>query len=87
MATPPPLSPPRLGDPINKELAYVKRTSALTQAALWNSVLADDPIFGPSCGLVVGVSPIRDDDRRYELVWVQPSLEDGGPGDRGGRRR
>lgn len=41
MATPPPLSPPRLGDPINRELAYVKRASADRQDEMWNSVLAD----------------------------------------------
>ncbi|MCA2301868.1 hypothetical protein JF737_24995, partial [Mycobacterium avium] len=35
-----------------------------------NIVLADDPALGPSCGLVVGVAPIRDQDGYYPLVWV-----------------
>ena len=66
----PPLNPPRVGDPINVECAYVKRASSLHQAAQWNYALADDPIFGPDSGLVVGVAPERDADGRYPLVWV-----------------
>jgi hypothetical protein len=68
--TPPPLNPPRLGNQINAETSYVKRSSATTQAARWNSALAGDPVFGPTCGLVVGVSPVKDHDGRYPLVWV-----------------
>jgi hypothetical protein len=43
MATPPPLNPPRLGDPISKECSYVKRASAEKQAGYWNLALANDP--------------------------------------------
>lgn len=70
MATPPSLNPPRLGDPITKECSYVKRTSAEKQAGYWNVVLADDPAFGPTSGLLVGVAPMKDCDSRYQLVWV-----------------
>jgi hypothetical protein len=73
MAIPPPLNPPRLGDPIAPGFGYVKRSSAERQAAYWNVVLADDPAFGPSSGLVVGVSPIKDQDGRYPLVWAAES--------------
>ncbi|NKZ10767.1 hypothetical protein HGA11_07225 [Mycolicibacterium septicum DSM 44393] len=67
----PPVNPPRLGDPLDSEqFSYVKRASADHQAAMWNQVLANDPILGPTTGLVVGVAPIRDRDGRYPLVWV-----------------
>lgn len=65
----PSLNPPRLGDPIDSESSYVRRESAERQAGYWNEELANDPVMGPKCGLVVGVSPIRVD-RRYRLVWV-----------------
>ena len=70
MATPPCLNPPRLGDPITKECAYVKRSSAEKRAGFWNLVLVDDPVFGPTLGLIVDVAPIKDDDGRHQLVWV-----------------
>lgn len=70
MSTAPPLNTPRLGDPINAECSYVKHASSLAQAAHWNALLVDDPVFGPACGLVVGVAPARDSDGRYPLVWV-----------------
>ena len=73
MGTPPPLSLPRLAEPINGyELSYVKRSSALKQAQFWNIALADDPVFGPTSGLVVGVAPLRDSEKRYPLIWVHP---------------
>ena len=73
MAYAPSLNPPRLGDPIssNGELAYVKRSSAERQAALWNQVLAGDPVFGPGSGVAVGVAPVKNGERRWPLVWVQ----------------
>ena len=74
MAIPPPLNPPRLGDPINKEFSYVKRASAEKQAAYWNTVLAKDTAFGPMSGLVVGVAPIKDEDGCYQLVWIAPTV-------------
>ena len=66
------LTEPRLGDPIGAAgmFAYVKRASSELQARKWNEVLANDPIHGPSSGVVVGVSPIKDVDGRYPLVWV-----------------
>lgn len=67
--TGPALTPPRLGDPIDHDSAYVTRASAETQAAHWNALLADDDMFGPASGLVVGVSPVKIN-RRYRLVWV-----------------
>ncbi|MEM6107466.1 hypothetical protein AAHS21_14665 [Mycobacterium sp. 050272] len=70
MAVSPPLNPPRLGDPVGGGFGYVKRASAERQAGYFNIVLADDPALGPSCGLVVGVSPIKDQDGYYPLVWV-----------------
>lgn len=70
MATPPPLNPPRLGDPVGAGYGYIKRASAERQAGYLNIVLVDDPALGPSCGLVVGVSPIKDQDGYYPLVWV-----------------
>ncbi|HWV47380.1 MAG TPA: hypothetical protein VN039_15385 [Nitrospira sp.] len=70
MSTAPALNPPRLGDPINDEDSYVKRGGAVTQAAHWNAVLADDDVFGHGCGLLVGVSPVRDRAGRYPLVWA-----------------
>jgi hypothetical protein len=70
MSTAPSLNPPLLGSPIDAESSYVKRASAFTQAAHWNAVLANDPVFGPTCGLVVGVAPIKDRDGRYALVWA-----------------
>lgn len=71
MTASPELNLPRLGASVDAraQLAYVKRASATHQAALWNEILADDPIFGPSSGLVVGVGPRMDD--RYPLVWVR----------------
>lgn len=53
---PPALTAPRLGDPIARDgdCAYVKRASADNQARTWNTVLASDPVFGPSSGLCVG---------------------------------
>ncbi|KAA0078798.1 hypothetical protein CIW52_29935 [Mycolicibacterium sp. P9-64] len=73
MAYTPSLNPPRLGDPISSdgELAYVKRSSAQRQAAIWNEVLAGDPVFGRGSGVAVGVAPMKNDDRRWPLVWVQ----------------
>ena len=69
----PPVNSPRLGDPLDAyEYSYVKRSSAVHQAEMWNQVLADDPILGPASGLVVGVAPIRDYAGRYPLVWVRP---------------
>jgi hypothetical protein len=70
VATSPPLNPPRLGDPIGDGFGYVKRASAEKQAGYLNVVLADDPALGPSSGFVVGVSPIKDQDGYYPLVWV-----------------
>lgn len=70
MATPPPLNPPRLGGPIGPALGYRKRASAEKQAGFWNLLLAEDPALGPSSGLIVGVSPIKDRDGYYELVWI-----------------
>lgn len=70
MATPPPLNPSRLGDPIGAHASYVKRTSAEKQAEHWNRAIANDPTLGPSSGLVVGVAPLKDDEGRYPLVWV-----------------
>ncbi len=67
-----PLNPPRAGDPINNECSYRAKASSLRQAAHWNAQLADDPIFGPACGLIVGVAPARDAAGRYPLIWVQP---------------
>jgi hypothetical protein len=71
VATAPSLNPPRLGDPIDRESSYVKRASAVTQASHWNAVLSDDLVFGPSCGLSVGVAPVKDRDGRYALVWEE----------------
>lgn len=67
----PPLNPPELGVPLGPELGYKKRSSSSRQAETWNEILADDPVFGPSSGYVVGVSPIKDRDGYYELVWVE----------------
>jgi hypothetical protein len=77
---PPPVSFPRLGDPLNGDaLAYVKRISAERQAKAWNDILLDDPVIGPACGLVVGAAPIRNAEGRYPLVWVYaPSTTSGG---------
>jgi hypothetical protein len=69
VGVPPSLNPPRLGDPICDETAYVKRASSENQARAWNEVLADDPVFGPASGLRVGVSPMKVRGR-YPLVWV-----------------
>jgi hypothetical protein len=74
MATPPPLSPPRWGEPINEDTAYVKRQSAERQADYWNIAIAGDPLLGPDSGFRVGVGHRRDG--RYPLVWVP--LEDAG---------
>lgn len=65
MATAPPLNQPRLGDPIAQpnsilEAAYVKRSSAEKQAGFW---------------LVVGVTPVKDGNNLYPLVWVEPPGE------------
>jgi hypothetical protein len=68
----PPLTPPRAGDPINNACSYVKQASSLRQAATWNAQLADDPIFGPACGLIVGVAPVRDAAGCWPLIWVRP---------------
>lgn len=57
-------------------MAYVKRISAERSVAYWNRVLAYDPVFGPSSGMIVGVAPVWDADenrRRYQLVWVPAS--------------
>lgn len=70
MPAAPPVAPPRLGDPLSVELAYRARSSANTQADRWNLVLHDDPLFGPSTGLKVGVAPTKNDAGDYELVWV-----------------
>jgi hypothetical protein len=58
MATPPPLNPPRLGDPIGTHAAYVKRSSTERQANYWNMAIADDPAFGPNSSLAV--APMKD---------------------------
>lgn len=72
MPIPPPVNPPRLANPLNPDqFHYVKRASADHQAAMWNLVLADDPILGPTTGMVVGVAPIRDRDGLWPLVWVR----------------
>ncbi|MCW2843176.1 MAG: hypothetical protein JWN22_1092 [Nocardioides sp.] len=68
MATPPPLSPPRWGEPITEDAAYVKRPTAERQADHWTAALADDPLLGPDSGFRVGVGPRHDG--RYPLVWV-----------------
>lgn len=68
----PALTPPSEDAPVTTsgfELTYVKRSSAEGQAAVWNEVLADDPVLGPSSGLVVGVGPRANG--RYPLVWVR----------------
>ncbi|MGB8403131.1 MAG: hypothetical protein WCE30_03530 [Mycobacterium sp.] len=71
MGIPPPVSFPRVGDPLNGQaLAYLKRLSAQRQAEFWNEILLDDPVIGPTCGLVVGVAPIRNAEGRHPLVWV-----------------
>ncbi len=75
MGVPPPLNPPPLGDLIaDHDGAYARRTSAAHQAAIWNKVLATDPMFGPSSGCVVGVSPVGDLGRRFALVWIRALL-------------
>ena len=68
MATSPPLSPPRWGEPIGDGTYYVKRQSAERQAKAWNTVVAKDPALGPCSGFRVGVGPRREG--RYPLVWV-----------------
>lgn len=70
----PPLTTPRPGDSINAECSYVKRASSIKQAAYWNAALADDPVFGPACGLSVGVAPDKDSDGRYPLIWVATAM-------------
>lgn len=50
------------------ELAYVKRESARRNAAEWNDMLRDDPLFGPSSGYCVGIG--EQVGRRWPLVWV-----------------
>jgi hypothetical protein len=66
MYMPPPVSFPRLGDPLNGQaLAYVTRISAERQAKFWKEILLDDPVIGPACGLVVGVAPICNAEGRY----------------------
>lgn len=75
MGVPPPLNPPRLGDLIaDDECAYARRTSADHQAAIWNEVLATDPVCGPSSGCVVGVASVGDLGRRFALVWIRALL-------------
>jgi len=81
MATAPALNPPRLGDPTSKELSYIKRSSAEKQANYWNLALADDSAFGPASGLVVGVAPIKNEEGRYQLVWVNPERAAAPPSD------
>jgi hypothetical protein len=63
-------NPPRLGDPISsgEELAYVKRSSAQRQAALWNQALAGDPVFGAESGMAVGAAPVRNYENRWSHV-------------------
>lgn len=80
MATPPPLTPPRSGDLINPELAYVKRISAVRQAAAWNAIIRDDPVLGPASGCLVGVGAQRNG--RYPLVWsAMPDVPPAGGAD------
>jgi hypothetical protein len=81
MAVPPALNPPRIGDPISKELSYANRASAEKQANYWNLALADDPAFGPASGLVVGVAPTKNEEGLYQLVWVIPERVDALPSD------
>lgn len=68
MTMSPSLTAPRIGDRITEaeDLSYVKRSSALLQADIWNEVLRDDALF--SGAGVVGVGPRMDG--RYPLVWV-----------------
>ena len=70
MSTAPALNPPLAGEVIDVAgtCAYVKPASARHQASLWNTVLRDDPVFGPASGFVVGVGPRMDG--RYPLVWM-----------------
>lgn len=70
MAVPPKLNPPRLGEPISTELSYVRRASAEKQATFWNMHLADDLTFGPTSGFTVGVAPTKNEEGRYQLIWV-----------------
>lgn len=78
MAVAPPLNPPRFGERLCAELSYVKRASAAKQAAYWNAILAEDPVLGPSSGMIVGVAHVKDNDCRYPLIWV-PSAPTGAP--------
>lgn len=75
MTVAPPLTLPQRGLPItpNAAFAYVKRESSVRQAAYWNAALADDPVFGPASGFVVGVGSRVG--RRWPLVWIGPSAE------------
>jgi hypothetical protein len=80
MPTAPSLSTPRLGEPISAasvgsgdDLSYVKRASALKQVSYWNEVLTNDPVFGPACGLSVGVAPVKDRAGHWPLVRVVAS--------------
>ncbi len=70
------MNPPRLGDPIAAGLGYKRRPSADKQAEYWNLALAADPALGPPSGFVVGVSPIRDQNGYYQLVWVARDFDD-----------
>jgi len=72
MELPMPLNQPRLGQALSDELSYVRRASAEKQAKFWNQVLADNPIYGPASGLIVGAAPKKDADGRYKLVWAAP---------------
>ncbi len=64
----PPVTLPREAALLNPHLAYVRKDSALKQAATWNRVLADNSTLGPGSGFVVGVGERCNG--RYPLVWA-----------------
>lgn len=65
----PPITLPYTGARLSAtELSYVKKESALRQAAEWNEMLKDDLTYGPRTGRRVTVRSVRIDGR-WPLVW------------------
>ncbi|GAA1434386.1 hypothetical protein GCM10009616_28660 [Microlunatus lacustris] len=74
----PAISVPALGRHLSPDISSSKKVRAEKQAKFWNLGLAEDPVFGPGSGYVVGVTD-QAVDGRWPLVWTRPPKGDVSP--------
>lgn len=68
---PAPRTTPRSGDSVGPGL-WDKQASQ-DRAEYWTAQLHNDPVYGATSGLIVGVGPERDEDGHWPLIWVEPA--------------